>query len=95
MRVRVRIDNQRLTPVAIEPRGVVADFRGASDEVTLYTSTQVPHFVRTFVGVDLRHQRVEGARDRARRRRRLRLEAELLRRGVRGRAGLEADRRGR
>ena len=41
-------------------------------------------------GGDLRHPRVEGARDRARRRRRLRLEAQRLRRGVRARAGLAA-----
>ena len=43
--------NQRLTPIAMETRGVVADWVRASGEVTLYTSTQVPHFVRTFVGV--------------------------------------------
>ena len=43
--------NQRLTPVAIETRGVVADYVPATGEVTLYTSTQVPHFVRTFVAV--------------------------------------------
>ena len=30
---------------------MVADWVRASGEVTLYTSTQVPHFVRTFVGV--------------------------------------------
>ncbi|MBA2476111.1 MAG: molybdopterin-dependent oxidoreductase, partial [Actinobacteria bacterium] len=49
--VEQRIVNQRLTPVAIEPRGVVAQYTPASDEVTLYTSTQVPHFVKTFVAV--------------------------------------------
>ncbi len=43
--------NQRITPVSMETRGVVADWVRASGEVTLYTSTQVPHFVRTFVAV--------------------------------------------
>ena len=33
----------------IEPRGVVADWITSSGELTFYTSTQVPHFVRTFV----------------------------------------------
>ena len=33
----------------IEPRGVVADWISSSGELTFYTSTQVPHFVRTFV----------------------------------------------
>jgi carbon-monoxide dehydrogenase large subunit len=50
-RVTLRVMNQRLTPIAMETRGVVADWVRASGEVTLYTSTQVPHFVRTFVGV--------------------------------------------
>jgi carbon-monoxide dehydrogenase large subunit len=49
--VSQRIVNQRLTPVAIEPRGVVAQFQPSTGEVTLYTSTQIPHFVRTFVSV--------------------------------------------
>jgi carbon-monoxide dehydrogenase large subunit len=49
VKVSLTIDNQRLTPVAIEPRAVVADWIPSSDELTLYTSTQVPHFVRTFV----------------------------------------------
>jgi carbon-monoxide dehydrogenase large subunit len=49
VKVSLTIDNQRLTPVSIEPRAVVADWISSSDELTLYTSTQVPHFVRTFV----------------------------------------------
>ena len=49
VKVSLTIDNQRLTPVPIEPRGVVADWITSSGELTFYTSTQVPHFVRTFV----------------------------------------------
>jgi len=49
--VEQRIVNQRVAPVPIEPRGVVAQFVPASQEVTLYTSTQVPHYVRTFTAV--------------------------------------------
>jgi aerobic carbon-monoxide dehydrogenase large subunit len=49
--VKQRLVNQRLTPVPIEPRGVVAQFQPSTGEVTLYTSTQVPHFVKTFVSV--------------------------------------------
>jgi aerobic carbon-monoxide dehydrogenase large subunit len=49
--VKQRVLNQRLTPVAIEPRGVVAQFQPSTGEVTLYTSTQIPHFVKTFVSV--------------------------------------------
>jgi carbon-monoxide dehydrogenase large subunit len=49
VKVSLTVDNQRLTPVAIEPRAVVADWISSSDELTFYTSTQVPHFVRTFV----------------------------------------------
>ena len=49
VKVSLTIDNQRLTPVPIEPRAVVADWISSSGELTFYTSTQVPHFVRTFV----------------------------------------------
>jgi carbon-monoxide dehydrogenase large subunit len=49
VKVSLTIDNQRLSPVSIEPRGVLADWTTSNDEVTVYTSTQVPHFVRTFV----------------------------------------------
>ena len=46
-----RYVNQRLLPIAIEPRGVVASFDRGTEEVTLYTSTQIPHFVRTFTAI--------------------------------------------
>jgi carbon-monoxide dehydrogenase large subunit len=49
VKVSLTVDNQRLTPVPIEARAVLADWTSSNDEVTLYTSTQVPHFVRTFV----------------------------------------------
>ena len=39
-------------------RACVADWITSSGELTLYTSTQVPHFVRTFVVGDLRRPRV-------------------------------------
>ena len=49
--VEQRIVNQRVVASPIEPRGVVAQVTPSSGEVTLYTSTQVPHFVRTFVSI--------------------------------------------
>jgi len=49
--IKQRLVNQRLTPVPIEPRGVVAQYQPSTGEVTLYTSTQIPHFVKTFVSV--------------------------------------------
>ena len=47
--VKQRITSQRLVPMALETRGVVAEWRGAERSLTLYTSTQVPHLVRTLV----------------------------------------------
>jgi aerobic carbon-monoxide dehydrogenase large subunit len=47
--VKQRIISQRLVPNAMETRGVVADFRPAERFLTLYTSTQAPHLVRTLV----------------------------------------------
>src|SRR5947209_12457945 len=45
------LKNQRLIHVPIEPRGVVADWNSASDDLTIYSSTQVPHFLRTFLAI--------------------------------------------
>jgi carbon-monoxide dehydrogenase large subunit len=47
--VKQRITSQRLIPMAMETRGVVAEWRGADRQLNLYTSTQIPHLVRTMV----------------------------------------------
>jgi aerobic carbon-monoxide dehydrogenase large subunit len=46
-----RIVNQRTAAVPIEPRSAIADFRAG--ELTLWSSTQVPHFVRLFMAIVL------------------------------------------
>src|ERR1700722_10452135 len=47
--VKQRITSQRLIPASMETRGVVAEWLAADRQLNLYTSTQVPHLVRTLV----------------------------------------------
>ncbi len=47
--VSQRIVHQRLIPCSIEPRGVVAQYFPGERQLTLYTSTQIPHLVRTML----------------------------------------------
>jgi carbon-monoxide dehydrogenase large subunit len=47
--VKQRITSQRLIPTAMEGRGVVAEWRAADRQLNMYTSTQIPHLVRTLV----------------------------------------------
>src|SRR5713101_7882587 len=47
--VKQRITSQRLIPSPMETRGVVAEWRAAERALTLYTSTQAPHLVRSLV----------------------------------------------
>ncbi len=47
--VKQRITSQRLIPTAMETRGVVADWHSGDRALTLYTSTQIPHLLRTLV----------------------------------------------
>jgi carbon-monoxide dehydrogenase large subunit len=47
--VKQRITSQRLIPNAMETRGVLAEWRAADRQLNLYTSTQIPHLVRTLV----------------------------------------------
>ena len=44
-----RIVNHRMAGAAIEPRGVLAEYRG--DRLTVWSSTQVPHFLRLFLAI--------------------------------------------
>src|SRR5438093_5447067 len=47
--IKLRMVHQRLTPMAIEPRGCVATHHRGEGTVTLWTSTQIPHLVRTLL----------------------------------------------
>jgi carbon-monoxide dehydrogenase large subunit len=47
--VKQRITSQRLIPVALETRGVLAMWNGGEKAITLYSSTQIPHLMRTLV----------------------------------------------
>ena len=50
---RVDLINNRLIGAAIEPRAAIALVDPASERLTLYTSTQVPHFIRRMVAEEL------------------------------------------
>src|SRR5579871_4420016 len=60
--VKQRITSQRLIPTAIETRGVVAEWRQGDKAVTMYSSTQIPHLLRTIcaaiLGMPDNHLRV-------------------------------------
>ncbi len=45
--IRQRILNQRLIPVPLEPRGALAEYRPGEQRLTLWSSTQIPHLLRT------------------------------------------------
>jgi len=47
--IKQRIVHQRLTPMPIEPRGVVASYHVGEGTLTVWSSTQIPHLVRTLL----------------------------------------------
>ncbi|MDQ5974052.1 MAG: aerobic carbon-monoxide dehydrogenase large subunit [Actinomycetota bacterium] len=49
--VKRRFVNQRLMPSFMEPRAVVAAPMGMSDEITLWSSTQIPHVLRVVLAL--------------------------------------------
>ncbi len=49
--VKRRLVNQRLIPVSMETRAVVAAPMGASGELTLWSSTQIPHVLRVVMSL--------------------------------------------
>ena len=79
--IHERYVQPRLIPNAIEPRGCLAMCIPSTDEFTLWSATQIPHIAKVTLAGTVRHLRAEAARDRARRGRRLRLQAERLRGG--------------
>src|SRR5438270_5665186 len=53
VRITQRLIQQRLIPIAVEPRGVVADYRTWARKLTIWSSTQIPHFVKVWAAVIL------------------------------------------
>jgi carbon-monoxide dehydrogenase large subunit len=47
--VKERIVSQRLVPAAMETRGALAEWRAADRQLNLYSSTQIPHLLRTLI----------------------------------------------
>ena len=47
--IKQRMVNQRLVPNAMEPRGVVAHFEPGKGTMTIWSSTQNPHILRTMI----------------------------------------------
>ncbi len=51
--VKQRIINQRLIPVPMEPRGVVANYLPGEKQLTVWSATQIPHLLRTQIAAML------------------------------------------
>ena len=51
--ISLRLVNQRVAPVPIEPRAVLADWDEGPQKLTLHASTQVPHLVKQEVAICL------------------------------------------
>lgn len=52
--VKERLINQRVAPIPMEPRGVVAAYQAPDNELVVWNSTQTPHGLRTLLAVMLR-----------------------------------------
>jgi carbon-monoxide dehydrogenase large subunit len=51
--IKQKILHKRLAPIAMETRGVLARYYPGEQELTLWTSTQIPHLCRTQVAIML------------------------------------------
>jgi carbon-monoxide dehydrogenase large subunit len=51
--IKQRLIQQRLIPIAVEGRGVVAEYKTFSKKLTVWSSTQIPHFVKVWLAVIL------------------------------------------
>jgi len=49
--VKQRILHNRLAPIAMEPRGVLARYLPGEEELTVWSSTQIPHLLRTQLAI--------------------------------------------
>src|SRR5262249_37469985 len=44
--VKLRVENNRLSPVSMEPRAAIGDYNATDDSFTLYSTSQNPHGMR-------------------------------------------------
>ncbi len=51
--IKQRIVNQRLIPAPMETRGVVADYKPGEKQLTVWSSTQIPHLLKTQISAML------------------------------------------
>lgn len=51
--IRLRLMNQRQIPVALEPRSVIARYDQGFGKMTVWSTTQIPHLLRTQLAVGL------------------------------------------
>jgi carbon-monoxide dehydrogenase large subunit len=49
--IKQRVIHQRLAPIAMEPRGVLARYFPGEAELTIWSSTQIPHLLRTQLAI--------------------------------------------
>jgi carbon-monoxide dehydrogenase large subunit len=49
--VKQRLVNQRLAPVSMETRGVIASYSPGEDTLTVWSSTQIPHILKTQLAI--------------------------------------------
>jgi aerobic carbon-monoxide dehydrogenase large subunit len=49
--IKQRLINQRLAPIAMETRGVVASYTPGQDALTVWSSTQIPHILKTQLAI--------------------------------------------
>ena len=70
--VKLRVENNRLSPVTMEPRVAIGDYNAAEDHYTLYATSQNPHGARMEMSHVFHVPEDAGPGRFARRRRRLR-----------------------
>ena len=49
--IKQRMINQRLSPLAMETRGVIASYSPGEDSLTVWSSTQIPHLLKTQLSI--------------------------------------------
>src|SRR5579859_1587822 len=49
--IKQRFINQRLAPISMETRGVIASYSRGEDSLTVWSSTQIPHILKTQLAI--------------------------------------------